>query len=176
MAGDRTIHTYFLSLLGFVLGSAGTTGCKQVDNAVRLEEAVNDKEAYAKRVESECDAGRAASCTSLGVHYAFGTFGRTRDYGVAQRLLTKACTLGDPTGCHELGVLHQHGRGTVKNAPRAAELYEQACEQQVANACDALRELYERGADGVAKDENKAALYRQRACAAGYQSDCDPAK
>jgi uncharacterized protein len=150
--------------------------CERVDNLVRLEEAVNDKEAYAKRVESECNAGRAASCTSLGVHYAFGTYGRTRDYAVAQQILTKACDLNDPNGCHELGVLHQYGRGTAKSPARAQGFYERACSQGVANSCHNLSDLYRRGTDGIAKDDAKALEYNTKSCAAGYASDCEGGK
>lgn len=164
-----------LAWLALTFGVSGSA-CERVDNLVRLEEAVNDKEAYAKRVESECNAGRAASCTSLGVHYAFGTYGRTRDYAVAQQILTKACDLKDPNGCHELGVLHQHGRGTPKSATRAQEFYERACSQGVSNSCHNLSDLYRRGADGIAKDEAKALEYVKKSCAAGYTSDCESAK
>jgi hypothetical protein len=151
-------------------------GCKRIDDVVRLDEAVNDKEAYAKRVETECEAGRAASCTLLGIQYAFGTYGRTRDYAIAGQVLSKACASNDPNGCYELGVLHLYGRGSPKDPTRAAALFEQACTQKVNTACHALRDLYQHGAEGLAKDESKASLYAQKACAAGYKSDCEAAK
>jgi TPR repeat protein len=164
--------------LGWIALAWGVTitGCERVDNLARLEEAVGDKEAYAKRVQSECQAGRAASCTSLGVHYAFGTYGRTRDYGAALQVLTQACTLQDPNGCHELGVLHQYGRGVAPSAVRAAELYERACAGGVSNSCHALSEFYRRGANGILTDEARAAIYASQACSAGYKADCKAAK
>lgn len=174
-ASLRAQQIWAAQLLLFTLGF-GLAACERVDNVVRLEEAVNDKEAYAKRVERECQEERAASCTSLGVHYAFGTYGRTRDYGMAVQLLTKACTLKDPQGCHELGVLHQYGRGVSASAPRAAELYEQACSQKVSASCRYLSQFYQRGADGIAKDEDKARLYAKKACEAGSDADCEAAK
>src|SRR5215475_7383328 len=86
--------------------------CKDSDrNAGRLEAAARDPEGYARRVDEECAAGRAASCTSVGVQTAFGTYGRAKDEKAAVPILEKACGGGDPQGCHELAVMVEHGRG-----------------------------------------------------------------
>lgn len=104
-------------------------------DAARLDKAVNDPAAYARQVDAECAAGRAASCTSVGTQLAFGTYGRAKDPAAAAPFLARGCAGGDAQGCHELGVLHEHGRGVAKDAARARELYAKACAGGVAGDC-----------------------------------------
>src|SRR5262245_61366973 len=86
--------------------------CREADrNAGRLEAAVRHPEGYARPLDEECAAGRAASCTSVGLQTAFGTYGRSKDEKAAVPILEKACRGGDPQGCHELAVMIEHGRG-----------------------------------------------------------------
>lgn len=95
-------------------------------DAERVGKATTDPVGYAQDVEHECAGGHAKACTSLGVHYAFGTFGRKVDYAKARELFERSCD-GDPAGCHELAVLYEHGRGVAVDRTRARSLYERAC-------------------------------------------------
>jgi TPR repeat protein len=113
------------------------TACKGGDpKAGRLEAAVKDPEGYARRVDEECAAGRAASCTSVGVQTAFGTYGRSKDEKAAVPVLEKACAGGDPQGCHELAVMIEYGRGVTRDAGRARELHKRACDAGFSASCN----------------------------------------
>jgi uncharacterized protein len=121
-----------LSLVWLVFVGA----CKESDRgAGRLEAAVRDPEGYARRLDEECAAGRAASCTSVGLQTAFGTYGRSKDEKAAVPILEKACSGGDPQGCHELAVMIEHGRGVARDAARVKELHRRACVAGVASSC-----------------------------------------
>jgi uncharacterized protein len=52
--------------------------------------------------------------------------------------------------CHRLGDSLRTGAGVDRDAPRAALLYEKACNARFAPSCAALGRMYEHG-DGVAK-------------------------
>jgi len=111
--------------------------CKSSDGGGgRLEAAVRDPEGYARRVDEECAAGRAASCTSVGLQTAFGTYGRARDEKAAVAILERACGGGDPQGCHELAVMIDHGRGVASDPTRARELHRRACGAGIASSCN----------------------------------------
>lgn len=111
--------------------------CKESGrSADRLEAAARDPEGYARRVDEECAAGKAASCTSVGVQTAFGTYGRSKDEKAAVPILERACGGGDPQGCHELAVMVEHGRGVAADTSRARELHKRACAAGIYASCN----------------------------------------
>lgn len=81
-----------------------------------------------------CEAGTAASCTSLGARYAQG-LGVAKDERRAAVLWEQACTGGDAMGCFNLGVLYEKGVGVSQDECRAATLYGQACHAGLSQAC-----------------------------------------
>lgn len=92
-------------------------------------------------LDRECQEGRAAACTRVGVQFAFGTHGRAKDYAKARIFLEKACEAKDANGCKELGVLHEYGRGVPKNPVEALRLYKVGCQGGVRLACDYAAKL-----------------------------------
>lgn len=150
----------------------GLSACREPSDAQRVAKLLAAPEAYAADTERECSEGVAKSCTSLGVHYAFGTYGRTVDYGMAHKLFTKSCNAGDPAGCHELGVLLEHGRGTTVDHGRARALYEKACDGGQAASCEYVGDYLASGRGGVTKDQAAASAWYAKACAAGQKSSC----
>ncbi len=141
------------------------------DDVTRLRTMVEDPAAYARQVEAECAAAKAASCTSLGVHHAFGTYGRAKDPAAAIPFLQRGCDGGDPNGCKELGVMYQYGRGVPQDRTRARAHFEGACDAGVALACTYAAELHAK-ADGDGADPALAPAWRAKACAAGSKSEC----
>jgi TPR repeat protein len=110
--------------------------CREAQHEpTRLETASADPKAYARQVDDECDHGRVASCTSVGLQMAFGTFGRTKDEKGAVPFLDKACLGGDGQGCHELAVMFENGRGVARDPARAKELHEKACAAGAKASC-----------------------------------------
>ena len=75
-----------------------------------------------KQLTSECDQGKAASCTELGVIYAEGR-GVTRDERRAVQLVQRACDAGFARGCFMLGLMFDEGLGVPKDETRAAGLF-----------------------------------------------------
>ena len=70
---------------------------------------------------------------------------------------------GGWTNCFELGELYFSGNGVPLDYPRAAELYQQACDGEVALGCAALGGMYYEG-EGVPLDRARAAEFLQQAC------------
>ena len=157
--------------VGRVLGRFGPSLGK-LDDVARLAQMVDDPEAYAVQVERGCEAGKAKDFGALGVHYAFGTYGRTKDYAKAHTYLKRACDAGEAYGCQDLGVLYKFGRGVDKDAAEAMRLFEISCAGGVANGCHYLGEYRELGGDVVTQDLDAARGWYDKACAAGSESSC----
>jgi hypothetical protein len=123
-------------IIGLACAVALAASCQDGSrDAKRLEAAIDDPKGYAQRVDDECAHGRAASCTSVGLQMAYGTFGRTKDEAGAIPFLDKACRGGDARGCHELAVMVEHGRGVAADPARAKELHDKACAGGVKASC-----------------------------------------
>lgn len=133
---------------------------------------MGDPKGYAAKVEAECAAGQAKSCTSLGIHHAFGTYGRTKDHAAARPFFETSCAGGDAEGCKELGLLYQYGRGVAVDDAKARELFETACAQGAANGCHYVGDYHANGKGGFAKDAAQASAWYAKACAAGSKSSC----
>lgn len=125
-----------------------------------------------------CDAGDMAACTSLGNFYLDGRAGAP-DLSKAELLLAKTCSdLENSAGCEgvvRLAKVYDTGTGTTKNEAKAATLYVQACDVNIADACFAVGEMYQTGR-GIAKDTEKATVAFQRACNGGLQKACEALK
>ena len=68
-----------------------------------------------------------------------------------------------------------YGRGVTKDYTKAKELFEPACEKEIANACHYIATFYKYGR-GVEKDPETAKTYYQKACDAGSKSSCKQAE
>jgi TPR repeat protein len=124
-----------MAVLGFAVAAAQTGCARDERDANHLETAVRDPEGYARHLDEECAGGRAASCTSVGVQTAFGTYGRKKDPTAAIPFLEKACAGDDAQGCHELAVMLDFGRGIPRDAARGAALHQKACAAGVQASC-----------------------------------------
>jgi TPR repeat protein len=103
------------------------------------EAAALDEGALAAR----CARGFAPECRDLGRARLLAP---APDPRLAAALLTKACEIGDPAGCSDLGVLYALGRGVAQSDDRAAALARRACEQGSAIACSNQGALLAEGA------------------------------
>lgn len=158
-------------VIGRLLPSAGG-----LDDVAKLAKMLDDPEGYADDIEGAClDRGDPDACASLGVHYAFGTYGRERDYAQARRHLSTACEAGHAYGCLDLGVLYMYARGVEADHARAAELFEVACEGGAANGCHYLGDYWS-GRHGHNEDLERARGWYAKACEAGSQSSCEAAE
>jgi uncharacterized protein len=163
-----------LALMATLLLACGAVQEKveQLDDLAKLAEAIDDPEAYAQNVESGCLAGDAEDCASLGVHYAFGTYGRDKDYAKAHLYLGQSCDGGHAYGCHDLGVLYMYGRGVDENPERAAELFSGTC-PEIANSCHYMGDYTSGTKKGLQVDLEASHDWYQKACDAGSTSSCD---
>ncbi len=64
--------------------------------------------------------------------------GTPKDEPAAAILFERACTNGEPAGCHNLATMLDNGQGIPKDPARARALYKKACDASVARACRAL--------------------------------------
>lgn len=88
------------------------------------------------------------------------------------RQLEFACSTGNATACHELGVRYRRGAGVARNDARAAMLFQTACQSGKAVSCYDLGVLYLAG-EGVARDDARAAKLFQTACDGGNGDGCN---
>lgn len=71
----------------------------------------------------------------------------------------------------KVGIDYQLGRGLSKDLARAAELFKQACDGGLAEACERLGHMYRAGS-GVTKNPSAALHLDQRACDLEYITGC----
>lgn len=102
--------------------------------------------------------GRA--CALLGVQYGSG-LGVPKNNATAAEFYSKACRLGNLTGCHYEGVRYLNGDGVARDLPRAITIFKDACELGVGYSCLNLSDIYGQGT-GVEKDLELAKRYQQR--------------
>jgi GTPase Era involved in 16S rRNA processing len=88
-----------------------------------------------EKLESECNQGEPSSCASLGRLFLTGGDGFEADDRSAERVLAKACRLGDDDGpCIQAGVLakaREDGHGRVE----AIDLFTLACDRGSIDGC-----------------------------------------
>lgn len=79
--------------------------------------------------------GEHAGCAWLGTLYADGKGGMTRSPKLAASFFEKGCKEGSHLACTGLGVLLASGKGVAKDAARAKQLFEAACNAGHQPAC-----------------------------------------
>jgi TPR repeat protein len=114
-------------------------GCADLAEMYNNGNGVTRDAALARKIYArgcELDAG----CNNLGVMYLLAQ-GGGRDTGQARKLFEKACHLGEAVGCLNLARMWRNGNvhGDA-NPALAAELYDRACKDENAEACEELVE------------------------------------
>ncbi len=85
---------------------------------------------------------RPEDCGSGPVCFASGAYFELEGAaGSASAFYERACQLGDPRGCVNLGVMFEAGRGVVKSRAEAARAYERGCRLNSETACTFLRRI-----------------------------------
>lgn len=135
--------------------------------AARLDRFANPKERLAA-YERACAAGHQPGCVAQASALLGGS---ADDWRRAAEILQKACDAGEPTGCRELGLLYERGKGVERDALRSAALVQRACDAGDSFGCVALSNAYAEG-KGVAKDAAKAWKVLEDSCAAGGGTAC----
>jgi TPR repeat protein len=78
----------------------------------------------------------------------------------------------DPRGMYNLGRFYERGRGPVpERIERAVELYQQACDAALADACFSLAARLARGGEALS-DPERARILFDRACQLGQPAAC----
>lgn len=117
-----------------------------------------------------CENGVRELCTKLGA--------LTRgagDHDASFTWLERACELGDPLGCTNLGYRYSLGKGVGRDERKARALYEQACDAQEMNGCNNLAYYFSGGRGGPQDDARAVELHRE-ACDGGYAEACQALK
>jgi hypothetical protein len=154
--------------------SAPDRGQQQVNQGPRRPgKACREDDYDASRCISACDDGDASSCTDLGLMYAAGRGGLTKDEPRAVTLFQRACNAGNMRGCTNLGLSYETGRGGLpKSEARGVALHQRACDGGDMRGCTNLGLSYETGRGGLPKSEARAMALHQRACDAGDGLGC----
>ncbi len=130
-----------------------------------------------------CEGGNTEACYAD----ALAALDAARpDHTTARKLLSKACMPvytgrgkpkeSHPRACHALGVMVRDGKGGPRDLPRAAELFEIACRDEVADACvDLGQAVYDppEAAEVEAEPARAVELFFN-ACNAVDPGDADP--
>jgi hypothetical protein len=112
---------------------------------------------------SPCERGDGRACFSLGVLYSGGR-PVERDLVLAQRLFGQGCDRGVAEACHRLAAVYDWGwdQPQVINRPRAAALYENACQMAHADSCARAGFMHLHG-QGIRQDQQRGRELLQRA-------------
>jgi TPR repeat protein len=137
-----------------------------------------DETRAADLYQRACDHGEIRGCNNLAVEFERGQ-GRPVDLTRAFDLYQRNCDEKHALGCRNLGRFYRDGLGVPSNAAKAKtafraarDLSERDCTARVAEGCSNLGFMYRSGAEGLPKNEKRAAEYLQRACDMGYHAVC----
>ena len=107
---------------------------------------------------------RLASIYSLG-HVV------SLDLARATTLIKQACDGAEMSGCLNLAIMSEQGRGVARDPKLAAELYQRACDQNIGSACAGLAFMHDEG-HGVEKDQAAARREYGLGCDHHYFAAC----
>lgn len=94
-----------------------------------------------------------------------------KNYEKAYSIFQKSCKLKNPSGCYNLAVMYDLGKGIKKENEKAIELYEMSCKNGIINGCFNLGVIYDKG-NIVQKNMKKAIDYYSIACEKGNYRSC----
>ncbi len=118
-----------------------------------------------------CGGRDPESCGRLGQKYHDGSDGLPVDLALAATMLYDACVGEYGAACAPVARLYEAGGPVVREAVKAARLYEAACKALDGRACADAAALHEAG-EGIAQsDVRAAALYRQ-SCQLNWGAGC----
>ncbi len=116
----------------------------------------------------KCFSGDRIACVNVGNFYV----NEKEDYKKGALLYRKACSLGEPLGCNNLGLLFYYGYGVKQDFKMASEYFKKACDMGEGTGCNNLGSMYYFGY-GVKKDIKKAEKYYEMACDMGAALGCE---
>jgi TPR repeat protein len=97
--------------------------------------------------EKACNGKNGQGCMGQAWYFRYGTGGKQSNVDQANKLdqlaaayMTTECNRSEATSCVSLGELFDYGFGVEKNANRAAQLYQQGCDEGAAYGCSAIAE------------------------------------
>ncbi|RUM61155.1 MAG: hypothetical protein DSY66_02815 [Persephonella sp.] len=114
----------------------------------------------------KCMSGNRNICVDIGNYFI-----SEEDYTEAKRFFLKACYMGDPLGCNNLGLMYFYGYGVKQDFRKAYNLFKKACDKGEAVSCNNIGSFYYFGY-GVKKDYDKAMKYYKKACDMGSSLAC----
>ena len=114
-------------------------------------------------LQAAAQRGDARAQFELGVRYAEGRGGLSRDLKLAAQWLAKAAEQGVATAQYRLGSLYEKGLGVERNAEHARSLYEKAASAGNARAMHNLGVLFVQNGDGWPDYASAAAWFRKAA-------------
>ncbi len=119
-----------------------------------------------------CQLQEQFSCTALGALYMTGFNGKLPNNPVlAERFLSKSCSMGSKQGCFFLAEMFLSGvEGVPQNIPRAEAAAKRGCVFGEGSACLLLVKLYTTNRDYI--DKKRATEYALHACGFGEEEGC----
>lgn len=161
---------------------ANARACSALASALEMGDRIErDVVRAAELYRRACSLGEALGCRRAGEMYESGRRGHVptlqapsppdpappdlpRDARRAVDLHARACELGDLEACFIAGRLLTDGDGLAPDKPRALALFERACDDALALACERAATLA----------PARQAEFRQRACALDLNAACEP--
>ena len=119
-----------------------------------------------KSAIQKCMSGNRNICVDIGNYYF-----KEEDYPEAKKFFIKACYMGNPLGCNNVGLMYFYGYGVKQDFKKAFKLFKKACRKGEAVSCNNIGSLYYFGY-GVKKDYDKALKYYKKACDMGSSLAC----
>ena len=116
-----------------------------------------------------CKRKTRTNCNTLGLTYEYGE-GVAKDDAKAAKAYRRACDLGLPIACSNLGVLQQKG-GTPQDYSAAITLFRKACKQGEPAGCLSLGTVHEHGR-GLPVDLPEAYRLYRLTCEKNYLRGC----
>ncbi|MBK7579552.1 MAG: sel1 repeat family protein [Myxococcales bacterium] len=153
-------------------------GCTELGNMYvggagmdRQKQTEHDQEA-AKLYEKACGLwGGAEGCARLGYMMVLG-WGVKRDTYAGNLKIKKGCEENSGYACVQLGKILAGGMyGQPRDAVKAYENYDKACNLFEGEGCFLIGQLYRNG-EGVQRDDTRAHSYFERGCRTGNPRAC----
>jgi len=94
-----------------------------------------------------------------------------KDFKKAETLFSKFCDAGNASGCYNLGLMYDNGKGVKQNDFKAVKLYTKACNSGYINGCYNLGLMYFNG-NGVRQSDSRAKELFGKACDGGDAFGC----
>ena len=143
--------------------------CEDLSKAYKKLKVRKKYSITAKNLDSaihKCMSGNRNICVDIGNYYF-----REENYSEAKKFFIKACYMGDPLGCNNVGLMYFYGYGVKQDFKKAFKLFKKACDRGEAVSCNNIGSLYYFGY-GVKKNYDKALKFYKKACDMGSSLAC----